>query len=156
MTTPSKGSRSTIARFSSKLIISQIVALQCYHYFTLCLLYQFLSIFSSSSPTLVSILGSRNLTFNSVQGIADCLVNVAGYAMNTIGLYLVVKKSAKCLDFTITLLVMHLLCTVVYTREFPRSWEWWIVNVVGGLVMVLGGEWVCSRAELRDIPSLLG
>ena len=127
-------------------------------------------------------------------GVTDSLVIVAGYFVNCVGLYLVVKKSAKvrqgrrrsekvgwlivyratqrqralifqpcppsplpqCLDFTITLLLFHLLLTIIYTAELPKSWEWWIVNVVGGLVMVLGGEWVCSRAELRDIPSLLG
>ncbi|GMI46270.1 hypothetical protein TrCOL_g319 [Triparma columacea] len=144
------------AMFSPKLILAQIVALQCYHYFTLCLIYQVISIFSSTSPTLVNILGTERLSFGSVQGIMDCLVLITGYVANTVGLYLVVKKSAKCLDFTITLLIFHLLSTILYTRGFPTSWEWWIINVVGGLVMVLGGEWVCSRAELRDIPSLLG
>ena len=104
----------------------------------------------------MNILGTERLSFGSVQGIMDCLVLITGYVANTVGLYLVVKKSAKCLDFTITLLIFHLLSTILYTRGFPTSWEWWIINVVGGLVMVLGGEWVCSRAELRDIPSLLG
>jgi len=66
-------------------------------------------------------------------------------------LAVVVEKSRKCLDFGSTTYLLHLfVCSA--TREVPSSWDWWVVHVVGLVVMVVLGEYLCSRVEMRDIP----
>ena len=34
----------------------------------------------------------------------------------------------------------------------PSTWEWWIVHIVCLVVMVVLGEYLCSRREMQDIP----
>jgi len=69
-----------------------------------------------------------------------------GYA-----LVVVVQRAQKCLDFSATVYILHLLaCSIV--GGFPRSWEWWVINIFGMIVMSIFGEYLCMRQEMRDIP----
>eukprot|EP01034_Spumella_vulgaris_P021911 gene21910-27988_t len=40
----------------------------------------------------------------------------------------------------------------MYSQQFPLKWEWWLVNVVGSVVMASAGEYICPRAEMEHIP----
>ena len=64
-----------------------------------------------------------------------------------------VEKAKKCLDFSVTLFLLHLIFCSMY-GGFPASWDWWIVHVMGLILMVLMGEYLCARVELREIPLL--
>jgi len=64
-----------------------------------------------------------------------------------------VEKSKKCLDFGVTLFLLHLLLCSLYDG-FPTILDWWVMHVLGTIVMVLLGEYLCSRRELDDIPIL--
>jgi protein SYS1 len=66
---------------------------------------------------------------------------------------IIVEKSKKCLDFSVTLFVIHLNACVVY-NGMPRTWDWWIIHVMGTIFMILFGEYLCSKKELDDIPLL--
>lgn len=65
-------------------------------------------------------------------------------------LYLV-ERAKKCLDFSVTLYVIHLLICIMY-GGWPSSITWWIVNCTGIAVMALFGEYLCIRRELQEIP----
>ena len=65
----------------------------------------------------------------------------------------IVEKSKKCLDFSVTLFLIHLFSCYWYDG-LPRSLDWWVVHVLGTNVMVLLGEYLCSLKEMRDIPLL--
>ena len=65
----------------------------------------------------------------------------------------IVEKSKKCLDFSVTLFTLHFLLCSIYDG-FPSSWDWWILNILGLIIMVLLGEYLCSRVELMEIPLL--
>jgi len=75
------------------------------------------------------------------------------YTNRSILLAVIVEKSKKCLDFSVTLFTLHLLLCTLYDG-FPSSWDWWILNILGLIIMVLLGEYFCSRLELREIPLL--
>jgi protein SYS1 len=66
---------------------------------------------------------------------------------------IIVEKSKKCLDFSVTLFVIHLNACVVY-NGMPGTWDWWIIHVMGTILMILFGEYLCSKKELDDIPLL--
>lgn len=67
-------------------------------------------------------------------------------------LAIIVEKSKKCLDFALTLFMVHLFLVIFY-HGFPKM-EWWIVHICATIVMILLGEYVCSRKELDEIPLL--
>jgi protein SYS1 len=68
-------------------------------------------------------------------------------------LAVIVEKSKKCLDFAVTLFLIHLgICTCY--DGMPGTLDWWIVNILGTIIMVLLGEYVCSIREMSDIPLL--
>lgn len=68
-------------------------------------------------------------------------------------LAIIVEKSKKCLDFSVTLFLIHLGFCTVYSG-LPKTWDWWIVNILGTIIMILLGEYVCSLREMSDIPLL--
>jgi len=68
-------------------------------------------------------------------------------------LAIIVEKSKKCLDFSVTLFLLHLSISTLY-GGFPTSLDWWIVHVFGAILMVVLGEYLCSLKELDEIPLL--
>ena len=75
------------------------------------------------------------------------------FSYRAVLLAVVVEKSKKCLDFSITLFLVHLMVCTLY-GGFPMKLDWWVVHVFGTIIMVVLGEYVCSRRELDDIPLL--
>jgi hypothetical protein len=65
-------------------------------------------------------------------------------------LYLI-ERAKKCLDFSVTLYIIHLFICIVY-GGWPSSIAWWIVNGTGIALMALLGEYLCIRRELQEIP----
>lgn len=86
-------------------------------------------------------------------GWLDCFVILLASVVGSVFLTIVVGKSKKCLDFSITLFLFHFISTFAY-GGFPYHFDWWIVNIVGTILMVVLGEYLCSRREMEDIPLL--
>jgi hypothetical protein len=63
----------------------------------------------------------------------------------------IVERAKKCLDFTVTFHLMHLLFCWQH-GGFPSSWEWWIANGVSLIGMALLGECLCMKREMQEIP----
>jgi protein SYS1 len=68
-------------------------------------------------------------------------------------LAVIVEKSKKCLDFSATLFLLHLFISTFY-GGFPVRLDWWVVHIAATILMILLGEYLCSRRELDDIPLL--
>ncbi|KAI8544413.1 hypothetical protein RHMOL_Rhmol08G0294400 [Rhododendron molle] len=62
-----------------------------------------------------------------------------------------IERAKKCLDFSATLYIIHLLICIMY-GGWPSSITWWVVNGTGVAVMALLGEYLCIRRELQEIP----
>lgn len=139
--------------FNPKLIFSQIFAIQSLHYLFLSFLYQISFVLTGSSITIDRIFTIKYLQLWTKEGWIDNTAILISSVMGAVLLALIVEKSKKCLDFSITLFSVHFgLCTLY--DGFPASWDWWIINILGLIIMVLLGEYFCSRVELRDIPLL--
>lgn len=63
---------------------------------------------------------------------------------------MIVRRSKKCMDFTITFHVIHLIFCIVY-KAFPVYWEWYVFIVLHGIIMTLVGEFSCYWREQREI-----
>ena len=140
-------------RFNPKLIFSQIVAIQSIHYLVLSFLFQISYVLTGSTITIDRIFTTKYLNLWSTEGWIDNSAVLLSSIVGAFLLALIVEKSKKCLDFSITLFSVHLIFCIIYDG-FPASWDWWIINILGLIVMVLLGEYLCSRVELREIPLL--
>ncbi len=140
-------------RFNPKLIFSQIVSIQSLHYLALSFIFQINYVLFGSSITIDRIFTTKYLQLWTAEGWIDNSAILISSIVGAFLLALIVEKSKKCLDFSITLFFVHFLFCTIYDG-FPASWDWWIVNVFGLIIMVLLGEYLCSRVELREIPLL--
>jgi len=86
-------------------------------------------------------------------GWIDSFAILFSYLFGAVLLAIIVGKSKKCLDFSVTLFLIHLFSCIWYAGV-PAKLDWWIVHVMGTIVMVLLGEYLCSLKELSDIPLL--
>eukprot|EP00899_Mesostigma_viride_P008036 jgi/Mesvir1/17233/Mv07646-RA.1 len=137
------------------LIIAQIVCLQCLHYLSLgVLLFLFIG---SRVPALTTtyIFDWHTVNVSTFTGwciILSCMCNaLVGAAF----LCILVERAKKCLDFTATLYILHLLFCTLHTG-LPTGFEWWLVHILGLATMAVIGEWLCLRRELREIPIRTG
>lgn len=63
---------------------------------------------------------------------------------------IIVEKSKKVLDFSLTLFMIHFMACVFY-NGVPGTWDWWIIHVLGTIMMVLmGGTFSCARRFFLD------
>jgi ABC-type nickel/cobalt efflux system permease component RcnA len=62
-----------------------------------------------------------------------------------------ISRSKLVPDFAVTLHVIHLVVTSLYSRSIPRNWLWWALQVVSAGMMTSLGVWSCQWRELRPI-----
>lgn len=133
------------------LIIAQIACLQCLYYLTLGLVLAFLVGNRVSQMTLFYIFDFAAISASSITGwcviAAFLLTSLAGAGY----LLYLIERAKKCIDFSATLYIIHLVICTCY-GGWPSSFTWWIVNIAGLALMALLGEYLCIRRELREIP----
>jgi len=142
-------------KFNPRLIFSQIVALQSIHYLVLSFLFQLNYILFSSTVTIDRIFTAKYLNLWTKSGQIDVGTIVVSSFVGAFMLAIIVEKSKKCLDFSVTLFFLHFILSCLYDGfSVLQSWDFWIVHIFSMIVMVLLGEFLCSRRELMDIPLL--
>lgn len=124
-----------------RLIVSQILTMQCLYYLLLGFL---LWIFDALSSNLMSIGRSiivpsnrfkaqifsyEFVTFSTFLGRVTILAFVINAFASAFFLLYVVERAKRCLDFTITIHFFHFLGCLVYAG-FPKAWTWWIINII--------------------------
>ena len=139
--------------FNPKLIFSQIVAMQCLHYVFLGFLFQANFVVFGTSITLDRIFTDKYLKIWTALGWVDTFAVLLAALVGAVLLAIIVEKSKKCLDFSVTLCIIHFCLCSLYNGP-PATWDWYIVHLLATILMVLMGEYLCSRRELDDIPLL--
>jgi len=104
--------------------------------------------------TVDRIFTAKYLDVWSAIGWVDNAAILISSILGSILLVFIVEKSKKCLDFSVTLFLIHILICSIY-GGFPLTWDWWIIHILGMIVMVVLGEYLCSKRELSDIPLLV-
>lgn len=79
---------------------------------------------------------THNLTFAFCW---SCLLAPLRCARRVILLPLIVERAKKCLDFTTTLYIIHVGMCFFYDGV-PRNWEWYMLQMVSLVLMVVLGE----------------
>mmetsp|Transcript_4185 Transcript_4185/g.4839 ORF Transcript_4185/g.4839 Transcript_4185/m.4839 type:complete len:174 (-) Transcript_4185:639-1160(-) len=133
------------------LIIAQIVSMQCLYYLSLGILQWLLLGTYVSNFTLYYFFDYEAVNLSSFTGWMVVISYLANAAAGAGYLCLVVERAKKCLDFTATLFFVHLFLSSVHSG-FPTNFQWWVLQVIGLVIMAVLGEWLCMRREMQDIP----
>lgn len=163
------------------LLITQICAMQCLLYaslgaimwimdnlaganHTLDHLFQYHVSSTISTPFGDSISKRCKLrTFNSPLPFQEVHITdwggrlvVSAFVINSLvgagALWLIVRRTKLCLDFSCTFQIIHLLICWYYNSTFPTAISWWMLNAVCAAIMCVCGEFLCLKAELAEIP----
>ena len=112
-------------------------------------------LFSASTLQLASSGGWITAAAFFLNAIAGCARSTpphthtpAAPSRSAVFLCLIVERARKCLDFTATASLLHLVFTTCHAG-WPSSWEWWAVVVLSAVVMSLLGEFLCMRREMQ-------
>mmetsp|Transcript_1594 Transcript_1594/g.2208 ORF Transcript_1594/g.2208 Transcript_1594/m.2208 type:complete len:188 (+) Transcript_1594:75-638(+) len=139
--------------FNPRLILSQIISLQSFHYLVLGIIFQINHVLFATSITIDRIFTTKYIDVWSAEGWIDNSAILLSSLIGAVLLAIIVEKSKKCLDFSVTLFLIHIVTCSIY-GGFPSTWDWWIVHTMGMIAMVVLGEYLCSKKELSDIPLL--
>lgn len=142
-----------LVSFNPKLILSQMTALQCGHYLFVLMLIQINHVFFATSITVDRLFTCHYLNIWTAEGWIDNSAVLLSAVSNAVLLAVIVEKAKKCLDFSFTLFMIHTIACTVYDG-LPSTWDWWIVHILHMIIMIVLGEYFCSRREMRDIPLL--
>ena len=74
------------------------------------------------------------------------------YRCSALSLWYIVKRTKQCLDFTLTVHLIHFIICCIYNSRVPTSMSWWITNIVVIVIMTVLGEFLCMRTEMKEIP----
>ncbi|CAM6093496.1 unnamed protein product [Calypogeia fissa] len=133
------------------LIVAQIVCIQSLYYLSLGLLLTILVGTQVPRFTLNFFFNHSHITPSSAVGWCT----IGAFMLNAIAgagyLLLLIERAKKCLDFSVTMYIIHLIFCSMYAG-FPTTVTWWVVNIICCVTTALIGEWLCMRRELKDIP----
>lgn len=133
--------------FDPKLIVLQIVCLQCFFYLVMG---SVLAVFHGNAVNLKHMFSDRYMSMSTATGWADMTATVVSGISGGMALGMLVERAKKCLDHTSTLFIFHLFLTWIY-GGFPHQTEWWSCSILSLIIMVLLGEWLCVRQEMQEI-----
>lgn len=70
---------------------------------------------------------------------------------SVIPILLLIARSKLVPDFAITIHIIHLLITSLYSHAVPTSLYWWLVQIASAGLMVSLGMWACQWRELQPM-----
>lgn len=136
--------------FDPIYIVLQIITLQSLFY----LLYVFVVVsldgIFSIRPALSQILSSTAVIPDSLKGIVGFSAFIITCASSSLLFYYVIERSRLCLDFALTLLIIHILIITAITRRIPISILFYLCISCGLFIMTVLSEYACYRREVRD------
>ena len=136
--------------FDPKTICLQIVTLQLAFYATLCLC-------TVATATLWGVwphsdqLFSYKAILQNRYGAPTFYARVLSIPFVVLACTQVVEKASKCLDFTVTVSIVHL-AVMSWAHGFPWAWAWWGYELLFATATCLLAEHACMRMEGQEIP----
>ena len=144
--------------FDAKSVVFQIVALQIGYYCILGGLFSAIC-FIYSVPYHLSILFDCHffdlVTLETLKNdVTPVIFILSALAAGCFGGYLLkvlVGRTLKCPDFTLTVFFIHIIITWIVSSSFPLSIYWWTLFTTSFFLLLLTSTWFCSREELLPI-----
>ncbi|XP_067934861.1 protein SYS1 homolog [Watersipora subatra] len=137
------------------LIISQILCVQASYYLSLGIWIVLLDLVVMTEQIETQLSLGQIYNFDSFQ-LKNGIGVLCAYMLNAItggiSLWYIVKRTKHCLDFTVTVHLIHFIVCCIYNSRMPSSVSWWITSIVVIVIMTVLGEFLCMRTEMKEIP----
>ncbi|WWC60393.1 uncharacterized protein I303_102965 [Kwoniella dejecticola CBS 10117] len=75
---------------------------------------------------------------------------LVAFGIDIAPLYYLIRRPTYILDFSLTLIFNHFILTTYYSASFPTSIFFWLIQIVGAVVMVVISEHLCVKREMRS------
>jgi len=135
------------------LIVAQIVTVQSFFYASFGALLLCGSIFTGTQLTLDNLFFYKTINFDT-NGVLTLACYTLNALLGSLALWIVVKRTKLCLDFTVTTYLIHLIFCWWYNGSLPNFISWWLFTLASIGIMCVSGEFLCLRTEMQDIPLL--
>ncbi|KAH0542400.1 hypothetical protein GP486_008643, partial [Trichoglossum hirsutum] len=132
-------------------ILTQILILQAAYYGCAVAMILFTAVVSGKAFSLDLVLDWRSVRGDTTVGWMLGLVWLLNSVAGVIFLLIVVSRSKLIPDFAITLHLIHILVTMLYSHSLPRNALWWLLQAASAALMTSLGVWCCQWRELRPI-----
>jgi hypothetical protein len=136
------------------LITSQILTIQALYYTSLGVLVFVADSVYGQPPSLSHIFGYQEVGVKTGLGRFLLFCYLLNSLCGSFYLWYFVKRAKPCLDFAVTVHVIHLVASWAFNGSFPTTFSWWILNIICVAVMCVCGEFLCMRTEMKAIPLL--
>lgn len=139
--------------FDPVTIIMQIVALQLSYYASLTLCICLCNFFGGNlRPNLAQIFNTEAFDRSvPMYGWATLFANILNIPFVVLGEALIVEKAAKCLDFTLTIFIVHSAVAWAFF-EFPGlGFNYLFIQTCLITVTCLLSEFLCMKLETQEI-----
>ncbi|XP_065372177.1 protein SYS1 homolog [Calliphora vicina] len=134
------------------LLISQIISVQFCVYFTLGLSVGLANMLAGDNYRLDNIFEYHEIHVSDLGGRLLICAFVTNSFLASLALWCIVRRAKLCLDFSCTFHIFHLLICWWYNNAFPSNISWWLLNCITATIMCIGGEFLCLKSELKEIP----
>ncbi|KAL2854335.1 integral membrane protein S linking to the trans Golgi network-domain-containing protein [Aspergillus pseudoustus] len=132
-------------------IIRQILFLQVAYYISATTLILFTTLVYGTAFSLDLVLSWSALRGDTTIGWMLSLVWILNSLLCVIFLLLFVSRSKLIPDFALTIHLLHLITTSLYTRSIPSNLLWWGLQCASAALMTFLGIWACRYRELQPI-----
>uniref|UniRef100_A0A7S0ZK56 Protein SYS1 homolog n=1 Tax=Timspurckia oligopyrenoides TaxID=708627 RepID=A0A7S0ZK56_9RHOD len=140
--------------FNPWLILFHIVLLQfCFYISYSILLFTLNRMGGIQSSVVEQMFQPVLLTFSTIPG----WFTICSFVLCSIGPYLTalvffIRRAKKCLDYTVTLYIIHFVACTSYSGRIPTHWAWWFVIILTATIVSLSAEFLCLRLfDMREI-----
>lgn len=140
-----------LADLSPTRILAQIVALQLAYYACAAILIIFTALVAGKEINADLLLSWRSLRGDTTVGWTLGLVWVLNSLACAVFILLLIARSKLVLDFALTVHLIHLIVTSLYSHAVPSNLFWWALQICSATLMTSLGVWACQWRELKPI-----
>lgn len=125
----------------------EIVTLQLCYYFTLTLLIIAVDDLMGHRMHIGQLFDPRAFELSHKYGYTNLIVHVLNIPFVVAAEAFIVEKANKCLDFTVTIFILHVIAVCCWFGHFPLNFRFYLINGIIIVVTVLAAECFCMRLE---------
>ncbi|KZZ90315.1 Integral membrane protein SYS1-related protein [Ascosphaera apis ARSEF 7405] len=137
-------------------IIKQMLLLQIAYYTCATLLFVFTTFVAGTSFSVDLLFSWRSIRGDTTMGWMYSFIWLLNDLPSIIFLLLFISRSKLVPDFALTIHLIHVVVTTLYSRSLPANLLWWGLQLISSLLMIVFGMWACQWRELQPISIGIG
>ncbi|GMM33827.1 Sys1 protein [Saccharomycopsis crataegensis] len=135
---------------SPSRIFAQIVLLQCTYYIIATLLFSFTASLFGYQFTFNWVFSWQLVDISNTLGLVLFFLWLLDTLLCVLFMTIIVGRSKLAWDFALTVHMINLFVVWLYSKEFPSSFWWWVLQITSSGILVFLGTYTTRWRELRQ------